>query len=170
MCRLGKTVKNQRMLIWDYNLSIYQTLWFQAKIRNRRKSGSKLLQSKSLPATSPNTDDEGFVDNCNGTTNGGGGGANGTPANGVYSRQSSELLEGKFLTHFTIYHSLTDHSYQTGSEWSKMTGLFFCTSNAICAFHISGKLSFCIFGTGFSEIFELSFAKFAKIALILAKV
>ena len=34
----------------------------------------------------------------------------------------------------------------------KVRALFLCTSNAIYAFHISGKLSFCIFGTGFSEI------------------
>ena len=35
---------------------------------------------------------------------------------------------------------------------TSVQGFFLCTSHAIYAFHFSGKLSFCIFGTGFSEI------------------
>ena len=33
-----------------------------------------------------------------------------------------------------------------------MQGFFLCALHAIYAFHFSGKLSFCIFGTGFLEI------------------
>ena len=47
------------------------------------------MLSKSAPATSPNTDDEGFVDNCNGSGNAK------TPHLEEFQRQSSEVQEGR---------------------------------------------------------------------------
>ena len=50
------------------------------------------MLSKSAPATSPNTDDEGFVDNCNGSGNAK------APHLEEFQRQSSEVQEGRTPT------------------------------------------------------------------------